>query len=434
MDTAPCSCGCSTGEISRCDAALPDAPHCAINYHFGMLLGVEDFRAEQGFHVGQHRRHQAVLHGVGVILGFGVSFDAEKQELRVGSGHAVDPRGRDLVLAAPQCLALPAWWEAQRATDVFADLQGDRVVFDADVLLCYRACLARPVPAIADPCAAGTADIAYSRICEEVRLTLVRRRDGTDAAPSGPSYRLLHRLAGEVPPQDGPDETWLVAELAALDALADADRPGAFANLRARVAARAAAATAAPLALPRWRPPKDIEGLENRDDCLVIARLTDVVLTRDAEGRWTTAVGRLEIDGRATLLPTAALQALAPAAPPGPPGPSAGPVIESGSLADAAITLRFDKPLAPASADGAFAVTRFDAALGWSSLTVDSLAIDDGDRRVTLTLGAAPPAGPVRVTVTGRGPTPLLGADLVPAGARSATVDGEDLSLTLSRS
>ena len=45
------------------------------------------------------------------------------------------------------------------------------------------------------------------------------------------------------------------------------------------------------------------------------------------------------------------------------------------------------------------------------------------------------PAGtnPVRVTVRGTGPTPILGADLTPVGAVTADGDGADISITISR-
>src|SRR5262249_38615001 len=95
------SCGCATTDAEgRCGGTLPDDPSCAINYHFGMLLGVEDFRADQGFHLGHARRHQRALHGYGVVYGYAVSFDAKKSELRVEPGLAVDRRGRDLCLDA----------------------------------------------------------------------------------------------------------------------------------------------------------------------------------------------------------------------------------------------------------------------------------------------------------------------------------------------
>ena len=149
---------------SRCDARLPDNPACAIHYHFGMLLGVEDFRTEQGFHVGRLRRHQRALHGDGVIEGYDVAFDATLAELRVGAGYAIDPHGRDLEMLADQCLGLPAWWLKHRDDDDFLDVADkDNVTFDADVQLCYAGCLSRPVPSIADVCAQGQRHITFCR-------------------------------------------------------------------------------------------------------------------------------------------------------------------------------------------------------------------------------------------------------------------------------
>ncbi|QNM98646.1 hypothetical protein [Chitinimonas koreensis] len=170
-------CGCQ-GSCDACAGSLPDAPDCAINYHFGMLLGVEDFRVEQGFHVGRLRRHQRALHGSGVVYGYGVEFDAARRELKVAPGYALDRRGRDLELAEAQCLGLPAWWEKHRDDDDFLDLADkDNATFDAEVVLCHGSCLSRPVPAIADPCAGdGSPGIAYSRICERPVLSLRRAR------------------------------------------------------------------------------------------------------------------------------------------------------------------------------------------------------------------------------------------------------------------
>ena len=172
--------------MERCDAELPDSPQCAPNYHFGMLLGVDDFRAEQGFHVGKMRRHQRLLHGSGVVSGYEVDYKVADQELRVGTGFALDALGRDLVLEVPQCVSLPLWWLAHRGDEAFDDLATpDDATLDLDVVACYGCCLGNPVPAIAEPCAGSAADIAYSRICETVLLRLVRTPAAPPAAPSG---------------------------------------------------------------------------------------------------------------------------------------------------------------------------------------------------------------------------------------------------------
>ncbi len=81
-----CGCGGSSTIEPRCGGTLPDSPDCANNYHFGMLLGVDDFRADQGFHLGHHRRHQRALHGYGVVYGYAVSFDPEGGQVRVEPG------------------------------------------------------------------------------------------------------------------------------------------------------------------------------------------------------------------------------------------------------------------------------------------------------------------------------------------------------------
>ena len=243
-------------------------------------------------------------------------------------------------------------------------------------------------------------------------------------------------MAGLLPADaDDPDEAWLTAQLAALGGLTGAARVAAEAALWYAAAARAAAATADPTEAPSWAPPSDLDGLEDRSDCLVIARLSGVHLTRSATG-WDVALGALAIDGRMTLLPTQLLQALLPAAAPATP-PAAGPLIEpgSGSIAGNTVTLRFDRPLAPASAtEDAFAVTEFVAASGWAPFILEGVTLSDGDQAVTLALDRAPAGERLRVTAFGRGPAPLLGADLIPAGAATADTDGSELSLTLPRS
>lgn len=414
-------CSCDDTATSRCDARLPDNPACAIHYHFGMLLGVDDFRTEQGFHVGRLRRHQRFLHGAGVVHGYAVAFDPALAEVRVGAGYAIDPHGRDLDMPADQCLGLPAWWLKHRDDDDFADVPDrDNVRFDADVQLCHTGCLSRPVPAIADLCAGGSADIAYSRICESVQLNLVVRR-GETAVNRSPGYHLLRVLLGlEAPLEDDAEDAWLLAELAALDALPDATRPAARAALWQHAVARAAAA---------------LDPGEVQDGCLTIAHLRGIHIFLDhtdpAQDVWRATVDAIAINDRATLLPTSVLQdawqswTRTPA--------SAGPRVQTASRVDTAITLAFDQPLAPASVTAAaFTVTAFDAGAGWTMLAfADPPGYDDSTRTVSLTLGAAPAATRIRITVHGSGATPLLGADFVPAGARTSDSDGSDLSTTI---
>ncbi|MCG2593194.1 hypothetical protein LZ009_10420 [Ramlibacter sp. XY19] len=297
---------CGLPELERCDADLPDSPQCAPNYHFGMLLGVDDFRAEQGFHVGRLRRHQRLLHGSGVVAGYDVSYQPADQELRVGNGLAVDVLGRDLVLEVPQCVSLPMWWIAHREDEDFADIATpDDATLDLDVIACYSCCLGNPVPAIADPCAGNASDIAYSRVCETVQLRLVR----TPAAPAVPApqpFHLLRLWLGLAQPRRDhlgvvlASDQWLIDRRTALAALPAAQQEIERPVLVREVVARAGAEQ--PLAPPPDEP-------DENDLCLTLARLRALRLKLEPDG-WKLTLGSLEMGVRDTLLPTALLQQL----------------------------------------------------------------------------------------------------------------------------
>lgn len=422
-DLSPDGCGVTAlGE--RCDATLPDNPQCTLNYHFGMLLGVDDFQAEQGFHLGRSRRHQRLLHGSGVVAGYQVSFDQALTELRVGPGLAVDALGRDLALDQTQCVNLVKWWLQHQKEEAFADLPSlTDATFDLDVVVCYSTCLSSPVPAIAEPCAGQASDIAYSRVCETVTLQLVRAVPA-DAAPApapAPASASASASAAEgssdpVPsPQPPTDIPWPTSRAALAEALA----------------------------AQSISPPDPID---SADLCLPLARLRGLHLKQDADG-WTATVNNIDLAVRPLLLATSVLQnLLSPAL--ATPAYEAGPALvdDEPTLApDDLVTLRFDQALAPASVQlEAFAVSEFDATTGWSLIAVSAATY-------TAPTGAPPAPGPftpatvalqlqrpvtgalLRVAVIGTGSTPLLGEHLIPAGAPHSRADGRVTVITLHR-
>ena len=77
-------------ENDQGSSPLPVQPYVAVNYHYGMLLGVDDFVTDQSYHRGKMRLHNAWLHGSGVIRGLEVSEDPERNELRVDAGLAME--------------------------------------------------------------------------------------------------------------------------------------------------------------------------------------------------------------------------------------------------------------------------------------------------------------------------------------------------------
>src|SRR5437763_14538743 len=86
------------------DGTLPEGPFTALRYHFGMLLGVDDFETEQRYHRGKMRLHAAWLHGGGIVWGLDVDVVQERRELRVAPGLALDATGRELHLDARCCM------------------------------------------------------------------------------------------------------------------------------------------------------------------------------------------------------------------------------------------------------------------------------------------------------------------------------------------
>ena len=421
--------------MERCDAELPDNPQCAPNYHFGMLLGVEDFRAEQGFHTGHMRRHQRLLHGSGVVAGYAVEYRAVDQELRVGTGLAIDALGRDLVLEVPQCISLPLWWLAHREDDDFDDIATpDDATLDLDVVVCYSCCLGNAVPAIAEPCAGDASDIAYSRICETVQLKLLRTPKPVPPVLPTPSlpFHLLRTWFGLAGPRldaledPQPSDQWLTDSTNALKAMPAAQQAAQRAKLLREMLARTGAEQA--LAAPVDEP-------DELDLCLTLARLRQVRLKLEPDG-WKVTVPGVEMGVRDVLLPSSLLQDLLLAEP---PAALAGPVVidEGATLAGQDVTLVFSQPLAPLSvAPAAFAASEFVAGLGWRPFAIAPPVYDGSNAdapKVKLTLGRVPVGELVRITVTGNGNTPLLGATFIPAGARTPASEGRNLSTTIPR-
>lgn len=237
-DTAGCGCNGSTGTTS---VLLPASPFYAPRYHFGMLLGVDDFESEQAYHRGKGRLHNAWLHGEGVVWGFGVDLPeiegrpgVPRGEIRVRPGFALDAAGRELHLDCDACVSIAAWYAAHRDDpEVVAAVRvgaNGVVRLDAHVVARFRACPARPVPSISEPCNGSGGDVAYSRTQETAELLLL---PGAAPPRTMPYHRLrlLFALEGPRLDRDGNvtlgDQEVLDARDAVL-ALAPEDQPAAY--------------------------------------------------------------------------------------------------------------------------------------------------------------------------------------------------------------
>jgi hypothetical protein len=453
-DTQARGCGDGTGEPGG-SAPLAAAPFWAPRYHFGMLLGVDDFESEQAYHRGKTRLHGAWLHGPGVVWGYGLDLPEVdgrpgelRGELRVHPGLALDAAGRELHLETPACVSLAAWYRARRDTpemeDAIRERPGDgSVLLDAHVVACFRACLARPVPAIAERCEGSGNDVAHSRTRETVELRLVPGR--APARDPGRYHRLRVLFGIEAPETE--DGEVVEADRAVLDARADAaalppeERAAAFLAAFRRFASEDAAALE-PYADPEQGDRSLFPAPE--DVCLAIGEVLDLRVA-DAAGDPAFLDARVETGARAAHVSTATLQELlagalaaaagAAAAPapeaeaadlaPAPvPDDAGGPRIdpESVTVVGERVEMVASPRVAPASLSmDAFTVTCYDRSDGWHELEIARPPELDPDdpARIVLELKNAGRGSVVRVVARGTGPRPLLGLRGVPlAGAR----------------
>lgn len=482
-------CGGGTAAGGAGGALLPVSPFYAPRYHFGMLLGVDDFETEQGYHRGKGRLHNAWLHGEGVVWGFRVDLDADRGEISVRPGLALDAAGRELHLDAAACVSVGLWYQAHKdepEMQAVCQLQPDgTVLLSAHVVARFSVCAARPVPSIAEPCAeGGGGEVACSRAQETVELLLV-----PGPAPAAydlyPRLRLLFGLdparaaADEQPPGWDPDGAR--AERARILALPAADQPAEFLAAFRRFAAMDEMDLA-----PATTDDGGATAFPADDDTRVLlAEVTSIVLTPGAiDGAMVLDSAVVDNTVRPSHVATRTIQELlcgtrcacdaAPAPAPENPeeveepgeaenpgdGPEAPAPPEESRIGEreradagapridpASIVLKGERvsltatlPLSRASVQpDAFSVSAYDLRDGWHQVEIRETRVERNRRTVHLELDTGFGGNLVRVIARGTGPRPLLGTTLLPlagaAGGPAGTEDdGHDFVIMLKRS
>ena len=143
-------------------------PFVRLCYQFGMLLGVDEFQQEQGFHLSKHRLSQRLFVGFGLVWGgavataVGTSDGTPFERLTVQPLFALDELGRELWVQNPCTLDLKTWAEQNHVTD------GTPIY----LTVAYQACCVAPVPAVAAPCDDSASPTMPSRALETAALAL----------------------------------------------------------------------------------------------------------------------------------------------------------------------------------------------------------------------------------------------------------------------
>lgn len=408
----------SFAPLDDLDPATPGDPFTRLHYHYGQLLGAEDFNTEQRYFLLRSRLHNAVLHGFGTVWGLKVGFIETETALRLtcDAGLAIDALGREIHVPQKVCLditglASTRFWAdlapppplhtlPTDAIDIHRpdtpgrtplEIERPRGIGDDPrrrvyVVLRYRACLTELAPAVVQPCSDQDAALAPSRVNDGYRLCL------------------------EAAPPDG----------AGLPIRDITTRPAAAADPRERLL---------DLILT---PPTDLARLwSGADDAPLLLAVLDLAPVG-------TPPERVKLDGPIdngvrALLP--AVQAVADLAlathlesPAGLPAFQAtGVAATAGTGADAGhmvVTVSTSQPVLAASlGDASVRVLRFDSATGkWVEPAVTARAATAAGLTVTVDEAWADPT-PYQVCLAGTGAAALLSRDNAPlAGAAGEAV------------
>lgn len=444
LDFAHCASGPEALEVPLTHAD----PFTALRYHFGMLLGVNDLEAQQAYHRGKTRLHNAWLHGAGVAWGLGVDTDREKREVRVQPGLALGYAGHEMYLDRRACVDVGAWLKQHEKTSIagggLAEGPPGTFTLTAHVVAYMRACLTREVPALAEPCEGSNTDTAFSRVAETLRLEL-RAGDAPDPPATRGGFEHVRILLGRAKPRVDDQGAVIATHKEIADRRASLAAEPADQRRKAEAAALHRATVLDGMA---WMPGDEADGdrlLYPADEQtpIVLAEIRNLRLSKNAGGDWSMlSNGDVDTSRRDTLLSTAVMQQWIQATT-RVPLDGGGPRLKLQAIAANAVTLVSDKPLSePTVVNGTpFSVTSRAAATGWQTPAVTATLAAD-KKTITLTLGggAALAVGDlVRVIARGQGPAPILGDDGVPLagglGDPAASVDnGRDFVAMQARS
>ena len=152
----------SLAGATRTDADCPPGAQ-RVNYFSGMVLGTDDFTAEQNYFLRKIHRLNRMVHGAGVATGLSVTLErtGSSAQVLIAPGLAFNPRGEEIEVCAPASLLLPALGKSLL------------------VLLHYAEQPCSPVPVV-DPQADPQA--RFSRITETFSATLAPGTDDTAVA------------------------------------------------------------------------------------------------------------------------------------------------------------------------------------------------------------------------------------------------------------
>ena len=171
-----------------------------VHYATGVLLGAEDFQAEQDYHRGRLARALAYTVGYGTLAGLKVAHTpaqpaaattpAQTERLLVAPGLAIDRLGRQIEVASSRCLRLASWYDAQSPQllrqawhDSGTLWTGSPSGVAADLFIRYVVCARGKTPAFASDAFDSFDSVTAARLRDGSEIELILRKESTPALP-----------------------------------------------------------------------------------------------------------------------------------------------------------------------------------------------------------------------------------------------------------
>ncbi len=409
---------------------LPNRPYTAMNYHYGMLLGVDDFVTDQAYHRGKIRLHNAWLHGAGTIWGLECTAHLDRSELRLDPGLALDGYGRELHNDTPKCVNIVKWFAKHKDDPEFSSSETvNKITFEAHIIIRHRSCLMRPVPALLDTCEGTSSSTAYSRIHETVEILLK-----SGSVPTTPRRRnhLLRVLFGIDKPAEDKDGNILKLDREALDAR-EAILTAPF-ETRTAIAVEKFQKIAA-LDSIHESPAYDADDPEAYlfpEDAIAEVLLANINIQLKKEGdQWQLEKAEIDNLVRDTLLATASIQELIAGI--GNTLYSSGSSIELGprvkpesvKLNGTTLEFQVDKALNDNTVIPEVFTASQLVASGWQDISISSSQLTNQNKTVSVTLNDDPDGNVFRFVAIGTGSNPLMGENNLPlAGDIASSPNG----------
>jgi len=178
---------------------LPEGPD-RVHYATGVLLGAEDFQAEQDYHRSRLARALAYATGHGTLAGLAVNHEppqladatnpARSERLVVAPGLAIDRLGRMIEVVKPRCLKLEAWYLAQSPQllrQAWHDSDnlwtGSASGVAADLFVRFVVCERGKTPAFASDAFDSFDSVTAARLRDGFEMELILRQETTPPVP-----------------------------------------------------------------------------------------------------------------------------------------------------------------------------------------------------------------------------------------------------------